>query len=180
MKAMGMCRINFMFQLGLKLQGQRPRNGKVGSVFSLPTVSIMQLILQVLPHTWALLYQAVSKAHWFLSEPGMHQTHILPHWQGFPLRPPILGFKERTSPFLFPDRLSLSSSGPPLTASAERLGLGGWCSHFLQRWFSLANLCHSSLTLECRLLSPLFLSCRPHDTKSATWYPHQPVLYGFL
>ena len=151
---MDLCRIDFMFHLGLKLQGQRPRNGEVSPSPSLPIAPTMQLTPWALSHTWALLYQAVSRAHWFLTEPGLHQTHIPPIWQGFPLRHPSLGFKERNSPFHSPDRLSLSSSRLPLLASVEKLGLVGWWPHFSAEVVSPASLCHSSPTPECSLLDP--------------------------
>lgn len=85
-----------MFWLELKLQGQRPRNGKVAPFPSLPRPPPYSSPQGPLPHLGTAVSGCV-KGSLVPGEPGPHQAHILSIWRGFSLRHPCLGFKRETA-----------------------------------------------------------------------------------
>ena len=85
-----------MFWLGVKLQGQRPRNGNIAPFPSLPWPPPWSSLQGPLPHLGTAVSGCVMGSL-VPGEPGPYQTHILSIWQGFSLRHPCLGFKKETA-----------------------------------------------------------------------------------
>ena len=160
-----------MFRLGLKLQGQRPRNGKVAPFPSLPWPPPCSSPQGPLPHLGTAVSGYVKGSLSLVSQDHIKLTSYQSD-KGSLWGIHALASREK-QPFPLPDRLSLSSSGSPPPASVERLGLPGRCPHFLQRWFPQ----HPWATVpQPQNAGSLFLSWRiwlpiqAHDTHTILWH----------
>lgn len=162
-----------MFRLGVKLQGQRPRNGNVAPFPSLPWPPPWSSLQGPLPHLGTAVSGCV-KGSLVPGEPGPHQTHILSIWQGFSLRHLCLGFKKETalsSPWQAKSVLLQVSSSSQYREAGAATAMPARFTEVV----SPASLGHSSPTPEGRLLVSQLETL---VTISGTWYPHHPVTFN--